>query len=148
MAAGISMDLGKARLGPGKIVVDAGLACRALLSLQERARRTGARLQASTVVVCSRWEHEVRDLVRRSSRCNTLLCEEPLDLAAQSLHEAPADRLAQRADLRQARRRVQGTFVDLAPPRPRSEVTASTTDAHIGPAANPRSYASRGGASA
>jgi len=137
---GLSMDLGVCNLGPGKLVVSANVAPRVVEALKLRGRV----LNSSQIVVSRDMEPVVLELVRRHARrSNPVKKEEAVDLSNALPRKTPRDREASVEDLTVKRLRTERTFIDIGEPRPRSVVTRSTTDAHLGVGQNPRMVAPR-----
>lgn len=141
VAVGFSMDLLSCGLGPGKLVVPSGIAAYVMENLRER-HRSGKILKRVDVVVSADWEPVVRCLVKNNpatSNSNPVKNEpgEILHVYPRAYPDAPPDRNATVSELSRPRIRVERTFLDEAYER-RSDITRSTTDAHFGPALNPR----------
>jgi len=137
---GLSMDLGQFDLGPGKLVVSASIGTQVVEALKLR----GKVLNSGQVVVSREFEPVVLELVKNhAQRANPVKTQEVLDLSKTLPRKTPRDRDASVHDLGVKRLRTERTFIDIGEPRPRSVVTRSTTDAHLGVAQNPRSKAPR-----
>ena len=96
------------------------------------------------MVVSADMELVVRELVRsQARRDNPAKDVGLLDLSCALPRKTPRDRDACADDLRVKRLRTERTFLDVRDRRPRSVVTRSTTDAHLGVAQNPRTFAPR-----
>jgi hypothetical protein len=119
---GISADLTAHALGPGKLFVAPELALPAIISLHKLVEQRGKDMMQSEVVVSGDFVELVkREIQRRGQRANYVVDTKKLECSPLRIH-------------------VKHTFVDVPNVYARSNVTNSTTDAHLRSAINSRMW--------
>jgi hypothetical protein len=123
LEAGYDTDLGVYGLGPGRLLVRAGLAQRTIDALRQRYRANNRFLKASNIVVSSEVKITLLEQVEQlAPRVNPVLNREVLEL------EPPDSRVVEKR-----------TFATLTSASSSSvSATNSSTDVHIGASFNPR----------